>query len=191
MWRAARFPLSRTSRRRFSAALALLAYLAVTLGLPLPIHCAGARGQPGSCQNQCCACGATADGRSRCCCSLPEEPSNRTDINAKPAPSSCCSQHKASDNSSPATPSCCAHATTTEKSPAKAPSASAWVLGITAFRCHGLSDLWFGAIVESLPPPLWSWCLSPPARPALRPADVFGDSFSSFPLDPPPRPTSI
>jgi hypothetical protein len=183
-----------TLRRRFSAGLALAAYLMVTIGFPFPNRFAQEGSSAVSCQRQACSCCAAANGTGPCCCYRSAVPP------VAAAPASCCASHAA--NPAPAESSCCSHKSAAPKEPANnsaqpspasaaAQAGTTWVLGVSAFRCHGMSEIWLAQATQFLPPPAPTWTPATDARPWLRAADVFPDPSSSSPLDPPPRPFSI
>lgn len=193
MWRPHDNRWRQMLRRRFSAGLALAAYLAVTIGFPLPNRFI-LDGTSPSCQRLPCGCCAAANGTGPCCCGR----SLVQPVNA--APSSCCASHAA--EAAPVESSCCSHkgaapkehtGDSTQPPPVAATTASGatWMLGISAFRCHGLSEIWLTQATQFLPPPAPTWTLCTDARPWLRIADVFAHPLSSSPLDPPPRSFSI
>jgi hypothetical protein len=67
-----RMRIGRSLRRRAGAALALIAYLAATLGYALP-HPVQKSGQPFPCQHHLCGCQTAEQCWRHCCCFSPEE----------------------------------------------------------------------------------------------------------------------
>lgn len=181
MWRPRITPTWRRLRRRCFALLAALAYLAGTIGFPLPAPSAKAKNQPVAPAPRCASCGTPA-GRACCCCQTQSADSSSPNL------PSCC-RTETVDNAPPKKPSCCAHSEdkTDSPQPVKAPSTSTWVLGMPRCGCDGGSHMWLSAGVESLPPPRMTLSLSTAVRPSALPADVFGNLLPALPPDPPPR----
>jgi hypothetical protein len=180
MWRPRLTNPWRRLRRRCTALLAALAYLAGTIGFPLPAPSAKAQNQPVAATPRCAACG-TPVGRP-CCCQAPI-----ADLSAPRVPS-CCRSETVND-APPQKPGCCAHSEdhTDSAQPVKPPSAPRWVLGTPKCACDGGSHTWLSAGVESLPPPRMTWSLSTAVRPSRPPADLFAAMLPTLPPDPPPR----
>ena len=172
MWRPTFSHSWRRLRRRLPALLAIVAYLAGTIGFPLPAHSAKYQSPVAPCANRCAACGTSAG--KGCCC--------------------CCQQTE--DTAPPKKPSCCAHSTTPAEGeadspqPVKASSAPGWVLGMPTCGCDGAGEHWLSAGVDSLSPPQLAWSRCTVALPCLRAVDIIGDSVPALPPDPPPRSTS-
>ena len=169
MWRSSLLHFWRRYRRRSTALLAIVAYLAGTIGFPLPAHSAKNQSPAAPCANRCAACGTSA-GKGCCCCCLHTE-----------------------DAAPPKKSSCCAHSTTPGEGeadapqPPKAPSRSTWVLGMPSCGGYGSSDTWLSSGLDSLTPPRFTWNLCTSGQPCHRLADVAGNSVPSLLPDPPPR----
>src|ERR1700746_3683145 len=59
--------------RRCVAGLALVAYLATSVGIPLPVAGGKERGQPYPCMDHPCGCATAEQCWRHCCCFTPEE----------------------------------------------------------------------------------------------------------------------
>src|SRR5262245_63434975 len=59
--------------RRLVAGFALIAYLLVSVGAPLPARPPKDRSQPFPCQDHACGCQSAADCWQHCCCFSPEQ----------------------------------------------------------------------------------------------------------------------
>jgi hypothetical protein len=203
-------PFRPTRTRRACAAVTLLAYLLVALGVPLPAGAARRRGdQPFPCQDHPCGCATAEQCWRGCCCFTPEERwawarahnveppdyAERPRVSVDPVPppvctNSCCVKHgtktkvAAKPNLVPAKPGCC----TTEKKPdADSKKTVRWGRGISALGCKGHATLWAtsGFALPALPP-TGRLLQLPPAGWLCLP-DVLASHQISIPPDPPPR----
>jgi hypothetical protein len=200
----------RLLRRRLCAACTLVAYLAASLGLPLP---AGAMAKDGGrafpCQQHACGCRTAEQCWSRCCCFSPEQRwtwAETQDVQPpsyaeKPATTSwrsvrkrdqgqnCCSKSR------PASPTCqtCPETQPSPKpeSPKQAPPAKSdkfrWVLGMSALACQGATTLWVttASVLPAAPPVTWTPCPVLVARISYNNETAF--YLSLLPPDRPPR----
>jgi hypothetical protein len=191
-------------RRRAGAALALLAYLAATLGFALP-HPVRKSGRPFPCQHHLCGCQTAEQCWRHCCCYSPEERRDWARKNNVPVPAdaeqpatnqSWCStrlRDRASGKSKTHAcgSACCAgkKKRTCCSARAKADRAPAghWTPTLATFHCQGLTTVWIsgGAVLPAPPGPEWNPNLAlvcqlshSPCRAPRRPAQ---------PLAPPPR----
>ncbi|HEV3256996.1 MAG TPA: hypothetical protein VG013_08970 [Gemmataceae bacterium] len=176
--------------RKLCAILALLSYLAVGVGLPLPVLAHKDRSQPYPCQDHPCGCPNAEECWRHCCCFTPEQRWAWAEAHhvVPPAyaerPTGAQPDH---DTGTPPTKSCCGQHR--HDSPPPSPAGSRWVLGVEALRCHGLNTVWAstGAVVP--PPPVLTWRPFWPLSGCLSFADAAPLPQVLTPPDPPPRPS--
>jgi hypothetical protein len=156
-------------RRRFCAALTLVAYLATAFGVPMP---SDARSSSGKTACGCDAADVVAQGS--CCCSAPKAPSRP----------SCCTVPHAAKHSAPDHPKPQPSADRQKVAPS---GGVCWVIGMAALKCQGNSTLWVsaGLVLPAMPPVTWGPLLTfagwlPSSEPIVRASNV-------VPPDPPPR----
>ncbi|HVS37562.1 MAG TPA: hypothetical protein VMS17_18510 [Gemmataceae bacterium] len=168
-------------RKRVGSAVALLAYLAASFGLPIPAPAARRdRSVPYPCMDNPCGCSCAEDCWRHCCCTTPEErwawaaahdvtPPDYAERPGAPAES----------------PAPCPHC----HPQAAGKSGASGALGTTTaspLRCKGLSTLWV-TLGTTPVPSSFAW------RPAFLLADhlMDADQFPSLrpqaPIPPPPR----
>lgn len=175
--------------RRVSAAIVLAAYLGVALGFPSPAPPRKRSVVSFPCQDHACGCHTAEECSDHCCCFTPSqrrawarehhvEPPASTDFREgavdESAPHECCPGHDDSGCHGEGGACCSAGSRPV-----------AWVLGVQAQRCRGVSTFWIttGAVLPPIPalvrdpalvPSDWlrlpgaSACLLAPA-PLLRP----------------------
>jgi len=185
-----------TCRRRFvrklCAVFALLAYLAVAVGLPLPAVARKDVSQPFPCQDHACGCRSAEECWLHCCCFTPEQrwpwaeahgvvPPAYAERPTRPAGETESCPHA----SGPAARSCCGRHH--QASPPPPPAGARWVMGVESLRCRGLTTLWASAGAVVPPPPVLSWRPFWPLRGALSFADASPRVHLPVPPDPPPR----
>lgn len=146
------------------ALVALLGYLASSIGFPAPAPSAAReqgndKGRPGACRGHACGC----TGADHCCCSGHQEAT----APAPPSEEGSC-------------PLCAAPAPTAE-------SAVIWVSSFQVRHCRGLDALWYtlGAVLPPAPPLAWAYDWKPSGWLAGLPHAAA--SLSSAPPSPPPR----
>jgi hypothetical protein len=188
-------------RRRLCAGLALVSYLAASIGFPLPVPSRSFAGKPSSCTRSPCGCPTALHCAGHCCCSSGgkhgsmEQPLPRCEPEEAPARphASCC--HPAEPALKPccaakaAHRSCCQPASRPPaKSPAPAPrNGFRWVLGLAAQQCHGHSTLWVSVGTVLPPGPPVTWNPYPACIGWLAAFDTFPLIRTSTPPEPPPR----
>jgi hypothetical protein len=179
----------RRLRHRLCVAVSLLAYLAASLGFPLPAparhHKAG--GQPFPCQDNPCGCQTAEQCWTHCCCLTPEQhwewarehhvepppyatrPASqgwrttprraRAEAAAKPTCAACAGEEAVAE---PCCGDCCRAAEPTRDAPPPERSFR-WSLGVSSLRCQGYARLWVGggAVLPAPPRPAWSPGLVP------------------------------
>ncbi len=212
-----RFPRRENWRalpRRLCAGLALLAYLAASIGFPVPAaSLTKSSGQAFPCQHHHCGCQNAEQCWSSCCCYSPEEHltwAKENDVTPPPPKESppaagwqTTRQRDRAEEKKPHKPACpsCAETdraeTSREKSPtcadckpSSAPTPTSglrWIAGMSARCCQGQRTLWISTGAVLLPPPAPSWkpYACPPEWLVLSPSSLC--SLSSIPPDPPPR----
>jgi hypothetical protein len=172
-------------RRRLFGAVALVAYFAAAIGVPLPVFALHDLGQPGSQKGPCgCPVGEQVSGH--CCCSGPDEQSPWTTIAATDqaegtsctscakAPKACCSSHA---NAAPQT----------QPSQSKPSSGKSWVLRVSAATCQCTSTVWITMGEVCPPPPLLVWVPYLLATDRVSSPDTTMGPVTLSPPDPPPR----
>ena len=184
-------------RRRCCAVVALLSYLAVTMGFPLPAATSRKSGSGFACQNRSCGCQNAMDCQSGCCCGGGAEKQTALkdyDSPAPPAePAICphCGGKKQCDRPSTPEKSCCARkhaqASACSNAPAKTRPTFHWFHGLKAMECKGASTLWIttGAVV--LPPDLRPLETTLPVVDRVWPTEFLLVSRATPPLLRPPR----
>jgi hypothetical protein len=180
----------RSVRHRLLAGLALVAYLAAALGLPLPAAARKHTGQPYPCQDNPCGCQSAEQCWRHCCCLTPEQRwAWAREHGVEPPPyaerPAAHAEHSDGDHS------CCDHHGTCEHAPepdpAPQPSGPRWSFALNVWKCQGLNTLWVSAGAV-LPPPAavaWTPGLAPVDR-LVHPDDPASD-LPSCPPSPPPR----
>jgi len=176
-------------------AVALCAYLAAAVGLPVPVAAAGGRAFPG------CGCGGAERCQQGCCCSTarPETPPEPAEDTGAPA---CCSQAGEDGPNAPADEpccccqgkeggACCGRSCCRKKRPSRTvPPPLVWRPTLSASRCRGVATAWvsLGAVLPPRPV-TWSPCRLPPSAVSHRPASA--PLVPHTPPDPPPRLPSV
>lgn len=194
--------------RRGIALIALLNYLALAVGLPLPsCSYAATVNADGSlvlhpCSGHRCGCGSAEQCWKSCCCFSPAEklawarrngvtppafvmaePESRPTVSRSPVRKSCCSAEPV------VVKSCCskkAIETSTTASPVKEPR---WISYLAAARCRGAAAAEWLNVPVSLPVKVFDCAANyaEQVRPFLPPAEsILASAFLST-ADPPPR----
>jgi hypothetical protein len=180
------------------ALMALLGYLACSVGFPAPApsparETAGTdEGRPAACRGHACGC----TGTDHCCCESQQAPPTPPPADEEACPL-CATRSEdpaqadcAECATDPASDSCCA----AEDRPAslrgaEQPSEPAvvWVVGFQVRHCRGLDTLWytFGAVLPLSAPVVWAYDWSPAGW--LAPLPLTAPSTPSAPPAPPPR----
>lgn len=183
----------RPLRRRLTAVGALTAYLAATIGLPVPpppIIKDGGKAFP--CQGRACGCLTAEECWRHCCCTTPEErwawaaehhvtpPAYAEKPAATPT-----RERTAAD-----TCACCRGKSSSASPPPLLPVR--WGLAASALRCRGLSTLWITTGVVPATPPAVLCRPAPVAGERLSDGDVASSRiFHAPPLPPPRLPLSV
>ncbi len=181
------FSRSPQTGRRIITGLALLAYVASTIGYPLPLP-AGDQdtSTPYPCQGHACGCNSAAQCWDNCCCYTPAERLAwvRSHNVALPAATIAALEAEAGQTTATASKSCCQskpqvaksdasgecdasksesqscghHAESSQASPATK-SRIGWINGVQAQKCQGLTTLWLvsGANLPVAIPTLWEF----------------------------------
>jgi hypothetical protein len=189
--------LKQRIRRTLVVGLALIAYLAGVIGLPLPasVHKASAVAFP--CQSHGCGCMTAEQCWQHCCCFSPEEKvawAQAHQVEPPPAAQTAAVQgwnvprqrdREAQSAGKQAKTSCCGHSA--DQPPAEQSKTSTWILGMWSQQCQGLSSSWLLGEPVSAPPPLihWSYDASPVCW--LQPCNQPAISAVPVPPTPPPR----
>jgi hypothetical protein len=175
--------------RRGAALLALVGFLAGTLGVPLPAkRIAKDTSRPFPCQARQCGCMNAAQCWRECCCFTDKQKVVWAKANAVELPQFVltAAQHETE-------PLTCRSACCSKKSPAQPVAASAteltlrFVLAIESRECHGQAEQWLtlGAVV--LPPAPAQLTLVQPACGELYLREACLSSITLSPAAPPPR----
>jgi hypothetical protein len=184
---------ARFALRHFLVGLCVIAHLAATVGFPLPQPTEIEAGsQPFPCQHHHCGCRSADHCWRSCCCMSTQEKLAWAEKNGVSPPEYVLAAAKAEAAEAVAaaeseTPSCCSHvavkrssccaathadtpkqccSAATEKKAKRSTGRVAWVLGIHAQKCQGISTQWIilGAVLPPPPPqqapvdsapPLW------------------------------------
>jgi hypothetical protein len=211
-----RCKLWRALRRRLTASLALVAYLAASVGFPLPLLPAKSDGTPFPCQGHVCGCQSAEECWRHCCCytaaerwawarqhhvqppayAEPPTPTPSLGWNtprqrdlaraASPAPTACPCCAVKQRQTAGATDRSAAHQNA-RPTPEPAPRCGS----LAPLRCRGVSTMWAstGAVLVPLRPFSWSVFLVPVGR--LTSADFRAPRLAALPPDPPPRSPSL
>jgi hypothetical protein len=203
-----RKPFGPSLQRRLCAGLALVSYLAASIGFPLPVPARSFAGQPSSCRHSPCGCPAALHCAGQCCCSSGgphesmEQPLSQGQENPRCEPeetsvsphASCChpaepAALKPCCAAKAAHRSCCQPTSPPPaKSPAPAPpNAFRWVLGLAAQQCQGHSTLWVSTGTVLPPEPPVTWNPYPACVGWLAAFNSFPLIQTSTPPEPPPR----
>jgi hypothetical protein len=206
----------RRLRHRLCVAVSLLAYLAASLGFPLPAPARHKSGrQPFPCQDNPCGCQTAEECWTHCCCLTPEEHwewARRHHVEppayaTRPEPQGwrTTPRRAREEAAAPETTcaacarSCCGGgqgdccrpkpAEPTKATPPPEERTVRWALGISALHCQGQATLWIGggAVLPAPPAPAWAPNLVPVGW-AL-PTDLVGPRVFTSPPTPPPRPS--
>jgi hypothetical protein len=211
----------RRLRHRLWVAVSLLAYLAASLGFPLPAPARHhkADGQPFPCQDNPCGCQTAEQCWTHCCCLTPEQhwewarqhhvepppyatrPASegwrntpRRVREAAAAPETTC----AGCAECAARPCCegqgdCCQKTAEPAKDVPPPDEGKfrWALGVSALRCQGYASLWVGGGAVLPAPPRPAW--APGLLPVAwaLPTDLVAPRVFTAPPTPPPRPSQV
>ncbi len=206
----------RTVVKRLSAGLALGSYLAVAVGIPLPLSGDKDRSRPFPCMDHPCGCRSAEQCWTHCCCFSPAERvawarAHGVDVPAyaeRPAPGgwhvtrlrdraveprpACCARARATHPSAAAHAdlsgrrNCCGAGREAARAP-KAPQPTRWGPVVGALQCQGLGTLW-ASIGAALPALVPpDWRPSQPASGRLASVDSIALRVRPLPPDPPPR----
>ena len=167
------------TRRRLTAAGALLAYLTATVGLPLPpppIVKDGGKAFP--CQGRACGCQTAEECWRHCCCTTPEERwAWAAEHNVTPPDYAERPTTPAREQAHSETCPCCRGKTTPVP----------WGLAASALRCHGLSTQWLTTGIVPATPPARLRQPEPVVGERLADGDVASQRLFQTPPLPPPR----
>ena len=179
--------------RRFTASVALCAYLVTATGLPVPVAAGKTDGVPFPCQHHACGCTSAQQCWSHCCCFTPAERLAWAHENHVEPPAELVAEvaatHEHADCKASERRSCCAkhgHDEHDDDHEHEAPGVTL-VIGLRAMQCRGLTTLWSasGAALPVVPAITWQfqWDVVEwlPAQTSLSP------SGSLAPPIPPPR----
>jgi hypothetical protein len=174
--------LLRRFARRLVVGLAVIAYLAATVGFPLPASSGKDRSIPYPCMDHACGCQSAIQCWTSCCCFTAEErfawARNRgiepPDFAERPAPSCDRETH-------------CACKEDHEHHEDSAPARSHWVIGLAAMTCNGLSASWIASGAVTAPPPPVHWTPQLPLVGELFLTDPGFPNLRFSPPVPPPR----
>jgi hypothetical protein len=203
-----RFPV-----RNLGVGLALVAYLAASLGFALPIPTRKPRGQPFPCQDHACGCRSAEECWRHCCCFSPTErlawsqaqgidppayaekpPTGgwrNLPIREQAGPSSvkkscggsCCSPGEVPANSPSAGPGWCGGTACSNPPTEQRPLNRS---GISPLRCQGLATTWISLGTVPPTPPL-EWFLLLSFREKLAHLDLLAGTVPLPPPEHPPR----
>lgn len=190
--------LIRKQRRRLLAGVVLLAYLGAIFGFPAPAAQATDQSQPYPCQGHLCGCRNADDCWRHCCCHTPSERLQWAQAHHVEPPAALAAdcgwrserlRDQQTTKSEPES-SCCSACSepAPRKSCGSSPSPKGVKLGMSAFRCRGLSTIWVSAGVVLPPPAKASWHLQPaPPLDCLLLPEALPIAVALLPPDPPPR----
>ncbi len=171
--------LWRNLRRRCLALAALVAYLAASFGLPVPVL--GARkdlSKPYPCMNNPCGCLCAEDCWRHCCCTTPEERWAWAAAN-NVTPPDYAEKPGAHDDGAESRPCPHCHPGKAAPDPCGFPTAS-------PLRCQGGATLWVTLGTTAAPPPL-TWRPAVVVADRLTHFDQFPSLLARAPASPPPR----
>lgn len=198
--------------RRSCAAVALLAYLVTSVGLPLPGRPRKDHTVPFPCQDNPCGCQSAQECWQNCCCNTPEQRRAWAEAHGvtppayavlaprgwdtrpqrKPAPAKCdlCATVAAEcEGCERPAPSCCK--INPKSNPAEAKSKATptwrWRIGITVFRCRGISLFWLQGGSALPPPPIVAWLPAFPLVDQVNDGSARPLRLPHVPPKPPPR----
>ncbi len=174
--------LWRNLRRRCLALAALAAYLAASVGLPVPAAAAHKDlSKPYPCMNNPCGCLCAEDCWRHCCCTTPEERWAWAAANNVTPPDY--AERPAAHDEGAASPesSLCPHCHL--GTPASGPRG---VTTASPLRCQGLGTLWVTVGTTTAPSPL-AWRPATAVADRLTHLDQVPSPLSRAPASPPPR----
>ena len=175
-----RYIPGRVVSRRLTAAVALLAYLAASFGLPVPAPAAPKdRSRPYPCMDNPCGCSCAEDCWRHCCCMTPEERWAWAEAH-NVTPPDYAERPAANGDHADQHADCphCRHAASHPGSP--------WGLAIAPLSCRGTTQ-WIVSGFVPAPDPARPDRSSPVAAGRLAAADVTPRRLSQAPPLPPPR----
>ena len=161
------------------ATLALLGYLAASIGFPAyaprtaPSDSPAEAKRPAACRGRACGC----TGADHCCCSTPTPKAPAAEADACPH---CAAETASSD--------CCSSKAAPPREALRRPTSSVvWVTGLQARHCRGLDNLWFSlSAVLPLPAPL-TWVADGKPNGWLPSLSADANAATEAPPSPPPR----
>jgi hypothetical protein len=193
MWYTWRQISWRVIRRRLVALLALVSYLAIAVGFPVPALPAKTGGAPFPCQNHLCGCRSAEECWHHCCCYAPQERLRWAEEHHVRPPAvegwrtprlrDLAECRASADAACP----CCTGKETARARATSAQPVTSQVGAIAALSCRGLASLWVST-GSVLPPPVpltWSPHLVPIGW--LDSLDPTAPGFVSPPPHRPPR----
>lgn len=196
--------------RRACALVSLLAYLAVTIGLPLPGRSGKDHSVPFPCQDNPCGCQTAEECWRHCCCNTPEQrlawarahgvtPPNYAVLKpgqgwdtrqpTKPTQPKCalCAVADAAQTERTAAGCCSKQDQVTKPASEDKAKPWRWQLGSASFKCRGMSLFWLQGGSGSLPPPVLTWLPSFPLVDCLLDGSTQPLRLPLIPPTPPPR----
>ena len=182
-----RYILGRIARTRLTAAVALLAYLAASFGLPVPAPAAPKdRSRPYPCMDNPCGCSCAEECWRHCCCMTPEERWAWAEAHNVQPPDY--AERPAADDRGNTTSGDAGaeHAGCPHCRRAASQRGSLWGLAVAPLSCRGTTQ-WVVSGVVPAPDSARPDESSPVAAERLAVADVAPRRLSQAPPLPPPR----